>query len=578
MKSALTVLLMLALALAACHPGRHRQMQQQLADLQACNQADSLLTDLPLAQSLAEWFDGHGTANEQLLAHYLLGRTHADRGEAPAAIAAYHDAVERVERQRERKRVGDGTAGMGDGTAGMGDGTTGITTAADCDFIQLAKVYGQMGELLYWQNLMQNALGAYEKAYWNAMAGSDTLLAIIYFEQKAKCYYDMGKPDSMRVVINEARRLYLQHGDTLSANTAVESLIYLSIEEKDFPKAAEYINIYGHHSRTAKDTLSYQESWGLFRIYSGLYHLGLHHLDSAVCYFNQGLTLTTNPNNRLEAYIGLYETYKELGIADSIAKYAGKSIQANDSAVNTHIADQVQRVQALYNYDRFRIEADRLSIEAGQVRQKLALVSLVFAIFIAVTIVIVAVIIIRRHRKRARKLQLKVKYVADTLLVKTFSDELKKGNRQPEQTKAIAEKIRFLEESLSNQSKELETEAFKESFQESDIVELIRRCGQEGRRLPDACWGSLRQAINVYAPSFMFSLSQLNASLDLSDTQLCQLALIRDMPQKAKAAVMGLEYHAVAMKRKRLFKVLFGRDGSARDLETSLQRMAFGAA
>ena len=89
MKSVLTVLLMmLALALAACHPGRHRQMQQQLADLQACNQADSLLTDLPLAQSLAEWFDDHGTANEQLLAHYLLGRTHTDRGEAPAVLIA----------------------------------------------------------------------------------------------------------------------------------------------------------------------------------------------------------------------------------------------------------------------------------------------------------------------------------------------------------------------------------------------------------------------------------------------------------------------------------------------------------
>jgi hypothetical protein len=48
------------------------------------------------------------------------------------------------------------------------------------------------------------------------------------------------------------------------------------------------------------------------------------------------------------------------------------------------------------------------------------------------------------------------------------------------------------------------------------------------------------------------------------------------MPQKAKAAVMGLEYHAAAMKRKRLFKTLFGREGSAKDLESALQGMAFG--
>jgi tetratricopeptide (TPR) repeat protein len=321
MKSSLTVLLLtLVLTLTACHPGRHARMQARLASLQARNQADSLLTDLQLAQSLAEYFDDHGTANEQLLAYYLLGRTHADRGEAPAAIAAYHDAMERAD-----------------------------TTAKDCEFIQLAKVYGQMGELFYWQNLLQNALWAYDKGFRNAMVGSDSLLAIIYFEQKAKCYYDMGEPDSMKMVINEARRLYLQRGDTLSANTAVESLIYLAVEEKDFTKAAEYINIYGYHSRAAQDTLGYRESWGLFKIYLGLYHQGLHHLDSAVCYFHDGLALTGNPCNRLIAYKGLYETYKELDIADSIAKYAEKSIQTNDSTVNTHIADQVQRTQALYN-------------------------------------------------------------------------------------------------------------------------------------------------------------------------------------------------------------------------------------
>lgn len=73
----------------------------------------------------------------------------------------------------------------------------------------------------------------------------------------------------------------------------------------------------------------------------------------------------------------------------------------------------------------------------------------------------------------------------------------------------------------------------------------------------------------------MDTLSAMNAMLDLSDTQLCLLALIRNMPQKAKAAVMGMDYHAAAMKRKRLFKTLFGREGSAKDLEEMLLKIAF---
>ena len=59
MKSALTVLLMmLALALAACYPGRHRQMQQQLADLQDCNQATHCS---PTCRSRSRWPNGSTT-------------------------------------------------------------------------------------------------------------------------------------------------------------------------------------------------------------------------------------------------------------------------------------------------------------------------------------------------------------------------------------------------------------------------------------------------------------------------------------------------------------------------------------
>ena len=49
------------LLLVACSGGRHEHRQQQLAQLQAMNQADSILTDDSLAQALADYFDRHGT-------------------------------------------------------------------------------------------------------------------------------------------------------------------------------------------------------------------------------------------------------------------------------------------------------------------------------------------------------------------------------------------------------------------------------------------------------------------------------------------------------------------------------------
>ena len=111
----------LPLLLAACQGGhRHRHMQQQLDSLQALNQADSLLTDASLAQTLVGYFDRHGTPNERMEARYLLGCAYRDMGEAPRAVDCYLEA------------------------AGCAD-----TTAVDCDFWMLASVYAQMAKLYH---------------------------------------------------------------------------------------------------------------------------------------------------------------------------------------------------------------------------------------------------------------------------------------------------------------------------------------------------------------------------------------------------------------------------------------------
>lgn len=60
-------------------------MRERLQALNALNRADSVLTarERDEALSLVDFFDRHGTANEQMLAHYLLGRCYADMHEAP---------------------------------------------------------------------------------------------------------------------------------------------------------------------------------------------------------------------------------------------------------------------------------------------------------------------------------------------------------------------------------------------------------------------------------------------------------------------------------------------------------------
>jgi hypothetical protein len=86
---------LLLLLLVACDSGRRERLQ--LEELERQNRADSLMTNDSLALALTNYFDRHGTPNEQLRAYYILGRTYADVGEAPRAIEAYNTAADRAD-------------------------------------------------------------------------------------------------------------------------------------------------------------------------------------------------------------------------------------------------------------------------------------------------------------------------------------------------------------------------------------------------------------------------------------------------------------------------------------------------
>ena len=120
------ILTIIAFVIASCTDGE--QMRQRLADVQACNQADTVFSSrwLPTVDSLVDYFDSHGTPNERLVAHYLQGRVYHDMGEAPQAIEEYHRAVECAD-----------------------------TTSTDCVYDLLAKVHGQAASL-FMEQLMPN--------------------------------------------------------------------------------------------------------------------------------------------------------------------------------------------------------------------------------------------------------------------------------------------------------------------------------------------------------------------------------------------------------------------------------------
>ena len=134
--AAVLVVAAVGMALAVRH---HYNMRTALFALQEANQADTVFKSDSAALSLVRHFDSPacllGTRNDRMLAHYLLGRAHADMDDAPAAIQDYYDAIECAD-----------------------------TTAKDCDFYHLCRVYGQMADLFYEQGLYNESIECCDKS------------------------------------------------------------------------------------------------------------------------------------------------------------------------------------------------------------------------------------------------------------------------------------------------------------------------------------------------------------------------------------------------------------------------------
>ena len=367
-----TILTATLLLLAACSGARHERMQQQLAALQAMNQADSVLTDDSLAQTLADWFDRHGTPNEQMEAHYLLGRTHADRGETPAAIDCYLDA------------------------AACAD-----TTADNCDFYKLASVYAQMASLYHQQLLFSYELEAHRKAsHYNYLA-KDTLHALYEQKMTAGIYALQNKKDSAETILLNTIRQYHVFGlyqEELQTSTMLMSLCSEHPGRLDDLKLLikcfdERSTIYSRNNQPLDMHLYY--------CYKARYFEGTNQLDSAELFYRKMHFYDMPLTSLSSMYKGLLSVFSKRGQADSISKYARLYCSTNDSSVAIKDQELTARLAASYQYNIIQKESNIHAEKARKANMRLYISSL----FLLATVAISATITFYYRRQRRKQKQ-----------------------------------------------------------------------------------------------------------------------------------------------------------------------------
>ena len=491
-KKQLMVLFLVLLTLACCTTEADRsRMRADLDSINVRNRNGKPFT-VSDVQPYVEFFDEHGTPNDRLLAHYLLGLAYYDHSEAPMALQCYQKAADCAD-----------------------------TTATDCDYAQLARVYGQMAQVFYYQGLYKNMLLYYEKSVKFAWKGKDTLLALRNYEQEFLAYRGLGIVDSAIMVIENVAKEYIALGYTSDAAISIGGIIRLHICEGNYYKAKDGIEIYESMSGRFDSLGNIESGREIYYNIKGLYYLGIGKLDSARYFFQKEISKGKDFNNQNAAAKGLALLYQKQHQSDSSAKYAIYAYTMLDSLYAQRSTKEVERMQAMYDYTRHQKtaqqEKERASVEKTK-RQ--------FTIALLVLIVIVGSRIIYTMYEEKKKKQ--AQYLQNLEeLEQTQTEVLQLRAHAEEYEELIAKKERLLEEQSlklqEQQKKSLEDHAAKDKhIKESAIYQILQK-KQFGQKLTVQELRDCRKLVLEALPELNNLLISKQYKLSVKDFNVCML-------------------------------------------------------
>ena len=481
------------------HASESLRMRIELLKAKAQNKAYIDFTTDSVMLEVADYFDHHGTPNDRMLAHYLLGCTYRDMKEAPMSLQCYYDAVEAAD-----------------------------TTSDDCDYGTLCVIYSQMGYLFHQQNSPVHELDMNQKAMHMAEIVHDTLKYLRAYTYCAYAYECLGQEDTAIVIRKNIVRMYDRINRKDLAAAALSALFRHYIENGDLVTARHSLDRYENESGFFNSNGDLSSGHELFYYFKGNYYLTLHNVDSAEFYYRKLLGNCTVDNEEA-GYRGLMQLYEELGKMDSVAKYARLYTNANDAYSVKHSSEEINRMKALYDYTRNQKIAHQKELEAQQ--NKLVLYAFIVAA------IIVALLVFSKYRKyknkKSRELaSLNSKYSQAIQEIESANEELrlqetdsaKLQARKRAEISRLKEKLHDYEAEIARMS----NTSSKEAFLNSDIVMLLKddkRMVKARCEISDSEWDELQSVLRQCLPSFYSKINQGDL-LTHQEKQICVLTLM----------------------------------------------------
>ena len=356
MKRLIGMIVVGAVVLLAGCSGDKAQMLQQLEQLEQQNRSGEAMLNDSLAESLVNYFDRHGDANERMRSRYILGRTYYCLDELPRALEMYNEAADCAD-----------------------------TTSVDCDFAKLSRIYAQKAAVYYDQVQPRSQIDNLRKAEHFARKGNDTLMAIECYVLQSEAYKLLKIQDSVIIVIDKSVHQFNNINRNDRASQIIGGEISSLVKKGRLVDAKHRIDDYELLSGFFDEYGNVTKGCEVYYYIKGDYYLAVHQLDSAEYMFRKELRDGKDLNNQIAGCKGLQELYEEKKVPDSIAKYAKLSYELNDSAYLLSEMQNIQKFQASYNYNHHKFLAEQSEKKA---QQALNILIVIIALVIIISILV----------------------------------------------------------------------------------------------------------------------------------------------------------------------------------------------
>lgn len=519
-----------------------------------------------LMKEVVHFYESHRNTEKLMEAYYYLGCVYRDMKDAPRAMVAFQKAIE----------VG------------------GNTQRYDI----LGRVYEEMGTILAYQSLYEDALKAYKTSYaYNVKQKEGEGKGIVYaLRNQGRMYEVLNRLDSAEYYYQKA----------------YEKAFKLNDRQVIYSISIEFGNVYLHFGKPTRAMKLFSEMPQKHKEGDAIYLYGLGSAymaiakpDSAQYYYKEAL----KEGKRNQSIYMKSSIYKALSTIEaqksdypSAFEYAEKSLALEDSIKERTRTDAIGKIHALYNYRHTEEENQQLLLKSQQTQ------IYIYLLIIAV-LSIAGIAAIYFNQKRLAQEQIdrlsqqkeeQEKYSRDRLIKNR--NEILEIQKQLQQAKAEkAEKNSYLikaqtelqqipqlkarlteaekellkvkEKSLEleNQlikSKEYEKLIQKDLFENTSIYQHFHEAAMDNdsKKIKEEDWITLIQEIDKAYNNFTDRLKALYPSITQHELHICYLIKTNIAPS-GMAKILCKSTSGVSNGRARLYQKISKHEGNGEMLD-----------